>query len=91
MFFDEYCKELSSAKSLHIDNILSETSFTYIKKSKGPSTEPWGTPALIVLLEDNKYQIKNYMTFYYDHSLAQEPLPLFDCPFFAYHYNKHNL
>ena len=45
-FCEEYGIQLSSAKSLQIDN-LSETPFTYNKKSRGPNTEPWGTPAFI--------------------------------------------
>ena len=39
--------EESSAKSLMLDSMLSVRSFMKIKKSKGPRTEPWGTPARI--------------------------------------------
>ena len=42
-----YCKELSSTKNGEI--IFSVTSFTRIKNSKGPSTDPQVTPAFIVL------------------------------------------
>ena len=33
-------------------NKLSVISFTYTRKSDGPSTEPWGTPALIERILD---------------------------------------
>lgn len=47
------CKELSSAYyNLHTDIIFSATSFTYNKNNNGPSTEPWGTPALTWPMEE---------------------------------------
>lgn len=45
MLFEEYWSELSSANSLHTDNILEATSLTYIKNKSGAKTDPWGTPA----------------------------------------------
>ena len=51
-FCEEYCIQLSSAKSLQRGNVFSETSFTYNIKSRGPKTEPWGTPAFIHEVED---------------------------------------
>ena len=41
----EHANEVSSAKSLEMLSRCSEISLTYIRKSKGPSTEPWSTPA----------------------------------------------
>ena len=31
---------------------LLQMSFMYIKNSRGPNTEPWGTPQLISVLSD---------------------------------------
>lgn len=45
----EYCKQLSSVNN--IQNLV--TALTWIKNSSGPSTEPWGTPALIGAVEEN--------------------------------------
>ena len=44
----EHANEVSSAKRLEMLNKCSELSLTFIRKSKGPSTEPWGTPAFKV-------------------------------------------
>ena len=38
---------MSSAKSLIEEWIFSTISLMYIKKSRGPSIEPWGTPAFM--------------------------------------------
>ena len=48
MIFEK--SEVLSAKILHIDIILSGKSFIYIKKKRGPNTDPWGTPEFIFLL-----------------------------------------
>ena len=45
-------KLVSSANSLIEELIFSTISFIYIKKSKGPSIEPCGTPALIYAQEE---------------------------------------
>ena len=39
---------VSSAKSLTLDSTSSGRSFIYIKNKRGPRTEPWGTPALVL-------------------------------------------
>ena len=39
---------VSSAKSLTLDSTTSGRSFIYIKNKRGPRTEHWGTPALIL-------------------------------------------
>lgn len=57
---DAYWIQLSSAKSQQNCNILFETLLTYIKKSKGPNTEPCGTPDFIQLLDD---KTSLYITF----------------------------
>jgi len=36
----------SAAYSLMVENILVGKSFMQNKKSKGPKTEPWGTPEI---------------------------------------------
>lgn len=38
MLFEEYLNELSSANSLHINNILTAISLTYIKNKSRPYT-----------------------------------------------------
>jgi hypothetical protein len=43
----EYEREISFANSLVRLKRLSAISLTYNKKSSGPSTEPWGTPAFV--------------------------------------------
>jgi hypothetical protein len=45
-FFPEYDNEVSSANSLAKLPKLSVMSLIYNKNNKGPSTDPWGTPAL---------------------------------------------
>lgn len=55
---DAYWIQLSSAKSRQNDNILFETSLTYI--DKGPNTEPCGTPDFIQVLDD---KTSLYITF----------------------------
>lgn len=57
---DAYWIQLSSAQSRQNDNIFCETSLTYIKKSKGPNTEPCGTPDFIQVLDD---KTSLYITF----------------------------
>lgn len=57
---DAYWIQLSSAKSRQNDNILFETSLTYIKKSNGPNTEPCDTPDFIQVLD---YKTSLYITF----------------------------
>ncbi len=37
-------RDESSANNFVFDETLSDKSLIYIKKSKGPRTEPWGTP-----------------------------------------------
>lgn len=46
--------------NLPIDNILTATSFTYIKNESGPSTDPWDTQADISNLLDKR---SLYITF----------------------------
>ena len=38
-------RDVSSAKSLVVDDNPQLRSLIYIKKNKGPRTDPWGTPA----------------------------------------------
>lgn len=57
---DAYWIQLSSAKSRQNDNIFCGTSLTYIKKSKGPNTDPCGTPDFIQVLDD---KTSLYITF----------------------------
>ena len=45
-FFPEYDNEVSSANSLAKLPKLYVMSLIYNKNNKGPSTDPWGTPAL---------------------------------------------
>lgn len=49
ILFEEYCSELLSAKNLHIHNILTATSLTFIQNKRGPNTDPWSTPAAILI------------------------------------------
>ena len=44
---------VSSANILHTDVIPSGKSFIYIRNSKGPRTEPCGTPAKMFSQEDD--------------------------------------
>ena len=44
--------EVSSANSFAFDDKPTAKSFMYIKKSSGPSMEPWGTPALTSAQEE---------------------------------------
>ena len=45
-------RQVSSAKRQGVLLMAFGKSLTYIKKSKGPSMEPWGTPILMGLVED---------------------------------------
>ena len=45
-------RDVSSAKILHIDIILSGISFIQIRNKRGPSTDPCGTQELIFLHPD---------------------------------------
>ena len=40
-----------------------DISFIYNKNKKGPSTEPWGTPALIDLKEDENPSTTTFFCF----------------------------
>lgn len=42
MLFEEYWSELSSANYRRIDDILTATSFTYIKHESTSYPSPWG-------------------------------------------------
>jgi hypothetical protein len=46
VIFSSDCKWTSSANSQPKPVILSATSFIKIRKSNGPKTDPWGTPAI---------------------------------------------
>ena len=58
----EQNKELSSANNLVKLNNEEEISFTKIKNSRGPKTEPWGTPAL-TFLNDDMYDFMTTLCF----------------------------
>ena len=47
MIFEK--SEVSSAKILHMEVILSGKSFIYIKNKSGPHSDPCGTPEFIFL------------------------------------------
>ena len=49
-------REVSSAKNLTYDSIPSSRSLMYMRNSKGPRTEPCGTPAFISPQLDCKIQ-----------------------------------
>ena len=44
---------MSSAKSLVLEDKPSAKSLIYIKNNNGPKMEPWGTPALILVHEED--------------------------------------
>ena len=44
-------------KKIKYAEILSVRSLIYIKKSRGPRTEPWGTPCLIFFVSDSNPSI----------------------------------
>ena len=46
-------REVSSANSLALDDKPSGKSLIQIKKSNGPKTDPWGTPALTLVHEED--------------------------------------
>ena len=46
-------REVSSANSLALDDKPSGKSLIQIKKSNGPKIDPWGTPALTLVHEDD--------------------------------------
>jgi len=43
-FFPEICKLISSAYKTVLKLEAFTMSFIYIRNSKGPTTDPWGTP-----------------------------------------------
>ena len=46
-------REVSSANSLALDDKPSGKSLIQIKKSNGPKIDPWGTPALTLVHEED--------------------------------------
>ena len=46
-------REVSSANSLALDDKPSGKSLIQIKKSKGPKIDPWRTPALTLVHEED--------------------------------------
>ena len=46
-------REISSAKSLVLEDKPSDKSLIYIKNNNGPRMEPWGTPALTLVHKED--------------------------------------
>ena len=45
-FLSDRVKKASSAKRIVLNELAVGRSFIYLKNSKGPKDEPWGTPQL---------------------------------------------
>jgi hypothetical protein len=53
MFFDDKYTVVSSAKSIHWEYVKAfGKSLVYIINSRGPKTDPWGTPHVVSMRDD---------------------------------------
>ena len=79
---------MSSANNFAFDDKPSAISFIYIKNSRGPSMEPWGTPALTSAQEE-VWPLSTTLYFVKKLDNGFERLP--DMPFFSVKYKHQNL
>ena len=57
---EAYNSDVSSANNLDRLEVFSAMSLIYNTKYRGPSTDPWGTPPLIVPVPDRKFPINTF-------------------------------
>ena len=73
-------REVSSAKSLVLEDKPSVKSLIYIKNNNGPRVEPWGTPALTSVHEEN-FPFKTILCFLFIKKCFKTFNKLPDIPF----------